>query len=150
MRDTAYSYRNDPSVPAFDDTRPIVIFDGLCVLCSAGVQWMLDRDPNGESRFAVAQDPVPRALYRHYGLDTETFVTFMVLKDGLPYTRWAGILAAAQIMPQPWRALGVAGHIVPEFVGDRIYDWIARNRYRMFPHPERCMIPPRWQKRFLA
>jgi len=50
---TPYSYRNDPAVPAFDDTAPIVIFDGLCVLCSSGVQWMLTRDPAGSSRFAV-------------------------------------------------------------------------------------------------
>ncbi|MBN9247873.1 MAG: DUF393 domain-containing protein, partial [Hyphomicrobium sp.] len=59
----AYSYRDDPAVPSFDDTRPLIIFDGLCVLCSGGVQWMLDRDPAGRSQFAVIQDPLPKALY---------------------------------------------------------------------------------------
>jgi predicted DCC family thiol-disulfide oxidoreductase YuxK len=138
MRATAYSYRHDPAVPAFDDSRPIVIFDGLCVLCSNGVQWMLDRDPNGESRFAVIQDGLPRALYRHYDLDADAFDTFMVLKDGVAHTKWAGVLAAAGTMPQPWRSLGVAGRIVPDAVGDLIYDWVQRNRLKWFGTRDIC------------
>ncbi len=133
-----YSYRDDPAVPAFDDSRPIVIFDGLCVLCSSGVQWMMERDPAGTSRFAVIQDPLPRALYRHYGLDAETFDTFMVLAGGVPYTRWAGVLAAARTMPQPWRALGRAGRLIPGIIGDPVYDWVQRNRLRWFGRREAC------------
>lgn len=141
MRATSYSYRNDPSVPAFDDSHPIVIFDGLCVLCSAGVQWMLDRDPKGRSRFAVIQDPLAAALYRHYGLDANAFDTFMVLADGLAYTRWAGVLAAARTMPQPWRALGMAGRIIPDVLGDRLYDWVQRNRLKWFGKRKTCRRP---------
>jgi predicted DCC family thiol-disulfide oxidoreductase YuxK len=151
MQATAYSYRDDPAVPTFDDTRPIVIFDGMCVLCSSGVQWMLKHDPKGDTRFAVIQDGLPQALYRHYSLDAKAFDTFMVLKDGAPYTRWAGVLAAASTMPQPWRALGVAGRIVPDVVGDRIYDWVQRNRLSWFGERETCSRPePAEAARFLA
>lgn len=141
MDATAYSYRSDPNVPAFDDTRPIVIFDGLCVLCSSGVQWMLDRDPGGDTCFTVIQDPLAQAIYRHYGLDPETFDTFMVLRNGLPYMRWAGILAAARTLPQPWWALGIVGRVVPDFVGDRIYDWVQRNRLKWFGERTSCRRP---------
>ncbi len=48
-----YSYRSDPAVPRFDDSEPLIIFDGNCVLCSSGIEWMLKRDPNGTSRHAV-------------------------------------------------------------------------------------------------
>jgi predicted DCC family thiol-disulfide oxidoreductase YuxK len=148
---TAYSYRNDPAVPAFDDRQPIVIFDGLCVLCSSGVQWMLDHDPNGQSRFAVIQDPLPQALYRHYDLDADAFDTFMVLSDGLPHTRWAGVLAAARTLPQPWRGLGFAGRIIPDVVGDRIYDWVQRNRLKWFGVRDVCRRPSAAEKsRFLV
>jgi predicted DCC family thiol-disulfide oxidoreductase YuxK len=146
-----YSYRNDPSVPAFDDTAPIVIFDGLCVLCASGVQWMLTHDPHGSSRFAVIQDPLPSALYRHYGLDAETFDTFMVLDAGIAYTKWAGVLAAGRTMPQPWRAFAGAGRIVPDFVGDRLYDWVQRNRIGWFGSRDTCRRPTASEKsRFLA
>ena len=141
MSPMPYTYRNDPAVPAFDDTRPLVIFDGLCVLCSSGVAWMLAHDPHGNSRFAVIQDPLPRALYRHYGLDAEAFDTFLVLQDGIPYTRWQGVLAAGRTMPQPWRALAAIGHVVPDWIGDRIYDWVQRNRFRWFGSRNTCRRP---------
>ncbi len=146
----AYSYRSDAEVPAFDDAEPLVIFDGNCVLCSTGVVWMLARDPVGTSRFAIVQSPLPQALYRHYGLNAETFETFMVLWDGVPYLRWSGWLAAARTMPAPWRWLGGLGRIVPDFIGDRIYDWVQRNRFDWFGKRATCFLPDAAQRqRFL-
>lgn len=141
MRAAPYSYRADPNVPRFDDSRPIVVFDGLCVLCSGGVQWMLARDPRGTTRFATVQSPLPRALYQHYGLDPERFDTFMVLAGGRPYLRYAGVLAAARTLPAPWWWLGNAGRIVPGFIGDRVYDWVQRNRFRWFGRRDACLMP---------
>ncbi|HRN85530.1 MAG TPA: DCC1-like thiol-disulfide oxidoreductase family protein [Hyphomicrobium sp.] len=136
-----YSYRADPSVPPFDDTAPLMIFDGHCVLCARGVQWMLARDPDGTSRFAAVQEPIPQALYRHYGLDAERFDTFMVLVGGVPHLRWAGTLAAARTMPAPWRWLGQIGRVVPNAIGDRIYDLVQRNRIRWFGSRDVCFRP---------
>ena len=146
-----YSYRDDPAVPAFDDSSPIVVFDGLCVLCSSGVAWMMRRDPTGTTRFAVIQDPVPRALYRHYGLDADAFDTFMVLSEGVPYTRWSGVLAAARTMPQPWRGLAAAGRLIPDIIGDRLYDWVQRHRLQWFGSRNVCRRPSEAEKaRFLT
>lgn len=138
MNPAPFSYRADPSVPKFDDSAPLVIFDGHCVLCSQGVEWMLRRDPGGSSKFAVVQSEIPRALYLHYGLDPDRFDTFMVLEQGLPRTRWAGVLAAARTLPAPWRWMGVAGRAVPSAIGDRLYDWVQRNRIDWFGAREAC------------
>jgi predicted DCC family thiol-disulfide oxidoreductase YuxK len=141
MPNAAYSYRGDPSVPPFDDSRPIIIFDGLCVLCSSGVQWMLARDPSGSSRFAAIQDAIPQALYRHYGLDAAAFDTFMVLAEGQPYTKWGGLLAAGRTLPAPWRWLSIIGRVVPVWLGDAVYDWVQRNRLRWFGSRQNCLLP---------
>jgi predicted DCC family thiol-disulfide oxidoreductase YuxK len=149
MEPVPYSYRADPAVPKFDDSRPLLIFDGLCVLCSSGVQWMLARDPAGESRFAVIQSPLPRALYQHYHLDAERFDTFMVLSDGVAHVRWRGLLAAARCLPAPWRWLGQLGRVVPTIVGDPIYDFVQRNRLGWFGSRPTCFRPaPAIQSRF--
>ena len=140
-----YSYRADPAVPSFDDAAPLIVFDGHCVLCARGVQWMLARDPDGSSRFAAVQEPIPQALYRHYGLDAERFDTFMVLVDGTPHLRWAGTLAAARTMPAPWRWLGHIGRIVPGFVGDALYNLVQRNRIRWFGSRDVCFCPDELQ-----
>jgi len=136
-----YSYRADPDVPAFDDTVPLVIFDGHCVLCSSGVQWMLARDPNGATHFGTIQSPLPQALYRHYRLDADRFDTFMVLSEGRAYMKWSGLLAAARTMPAPWWWLGEAGRIVPAVIGNIFYDWVQRNRLSWFGKRDVCLAP---------
>jgi predicted DCC family thiol-disulfide oxidoreductase YuxK len=150
MSVATYSYRTDPLVPQFDDSAPLIIFDGMCVLCSTGVNWMLARDPMGLSRFAAIQQEIPQALYRHYGLDAEAFDTFMVLADGIPHTRWAGALAAARTLPAPWAWLGTLGRIVPNYIGDMLYDWVQKNRLRWFGRRSECLMPDLHNsKRFL-
>lgn len=151
MTRQAYSYRHDAAVPAFDDSRPLLIFDGYCVLCSSGVQWMLARDPRGTTQFAAIQDPIARAIYRHYGLDADQFDTFMVLADGVPNVKWAGTLAAARTMPAPWRWLGTLGRIIPPAIGNRLYDWVQRNRIQWFGARATCFLPtPADRRRFLS
>jgi len=145
-----YSYRADSSVPAFDDSNPLYIFDGYCVLCSSGVQWMLGHDPNGKTRFTSVQSPLARAIYMHYGLDPDDFDTFLLLKDGVVYDRWRGWLETARTMPAPWSWLGVAGYIVPGFIGDAVYHIIQKNRFNWFGKRETCLAPDAAMKaRFL-
>ncbi len=145
-----HSYRDDPSVPAFDDGEPLVIFDGMCVLCSSGVQWMLARDPEGETRFCAIQNPLAQALYAHYGLNAARFDTFMVLVDGEAHIKWKGLLAAAETLPSPWRWLGRAGRIIPSLLGDPIYDWVQKNRLRWFGARASCLAPSgALERRFL-
>jgi hypothetical protein len=78
-----YSYRSDPTVPSFADDKALVVFDGVCVLCSGFVRFILKRDRSHAFRLTTAQSPLGQALFRHYGLDTETFETNLVLADGL-------------------------------------------------------------------
>lgn len=142
-----YSYRSDPSVPSFDDSEPLIIFDGLCVLCASGVRFMLARDPSGRSRFATIQTPLPQALYRHFRLDPDRFDTFMVLAGGRPYIKWAGVLAAARTMPAPWRWLADLGRVIPHVIGDRLYDWVQRNRIAWFGARPQCLVPDNAKRR---
>lgn len=136
-----FSYRADPAVPSFDDSAPLLIFDGHCVFCSAAVDWHLKQDPNGATRFAAIQSPLARALYIHYGLDADQFDTFMVLKNGVPYLRYRGWLEAAKSMPSPWKWLGYLGHVIPTPIGDAVYDFLQRNRVNWFGERKSCFVP---------
>src|SRR5688500_1824381 len=81
----AYSYHGDPAVPAFPDDKALVVFDGVCVLCSGFARFILKRDRDFAFRLATAQSPLGQALFRHYGLDAREFETNLVLADGLAY-----------------------------------------------------------------
>jgi predicted DCC family thiol-disulfide oxidoreductase YuxK len=135
------SYRTNDGVPAFDDSETIYIFDGYCVLCSEGVKWMIRRDPKGKSKILAVQTPLARAIYSHYALDPDRFDTFLVLKGGVAYAKWRGWLEAAKTMPAPWRWLGFLGHLIPDFIGDPVYDLIQRNRFDWFGRRGDCLVP---------
>ena len=66
MTSPAFSYRDDPAVPAFPDDRPLIVFDGVCVLCSASARFVLRHDEAGRFRLTAAQSSVGQALYRHH------------------------------------------------------------------------------------
>jgi len=144
-----YSYRSDPAVPAFPDDKALVVFDGVCVLCSGFARFILKRDRDFAFRLATAQSPLGQALFRHYGLDTEAFETNLVLADGLPYGKLDTVAVVGERLAGPWRAFRLL-RLLPRFFADWLYDCIARNRYALFGRTEPCMIaPPEWRDRFI-
>jgi predicted DCC family thiol-disulfide oxidoreductase YuxK len=144
-----YSYRADPAVPAFPDDKALVVFDGVCVLCSGFAKFILKRDPACAFRLTTAQSPIGQALFRHYGLDTETLEPNLVLIDGHPYAKLDTVVAVGKRLGGGWRLLSVL-RAIPRPIGDWLYDRVARNRYRLFGRHDRCMMPePQWRERFI-
>jgi hypothetical protein len=85
-----YSWRDDPSVPAFADDRPTLIFDGHCVLCSSFAQFILRHDRERRFRLLAAQTPLGAALYRHLGLLPTEYETNILLEDGRAWFKSEG------------------------------------------------------------
>ena len=141
-----YSYRRDAAVPDFADDRPLFIFDGVCVLCSSGVRWLIRRDPAGRFRFATAQSPLGRAIYAHYGGDMQE--TYLLLDQGRVYVKSDGYLRIAPNFGGFYRALAALAPLVPRTLRDGAYDLVARHRYRWFGKTDYCaLIPPELKER---
>lgn len=146
----AFSYRADPSVPAFPDDKPVIIFDGHCVLCSGWATFVLTRDRRKHFRLLTAQSDLGRALYMHYGLDPQEYETNILLEDGIAHFRSAGSVRMAAGLGWPWRAARVFGWLPSRFA-DWAYDTVARNRLNWFGRRESCYLPaPDDADRFLS
>ena len=144
-----YSYRNDPAVPGFPDDKSLIVFDGVCVLCSGWARFVLRRDHAFAFRMTTAQSPLGQALFRHYGLDTEDFETNLVITGGRAYAKLDTVAEVGRRLGGVWR-LASALRLLPRPIADRLYDRIATNRYRLFGRTDSCMIPPpEWRKRFI-
>jgi predicted DCC family thiol-disulfide oxidoreductase YuxK len=144
-----YSYRVDPAVPPFPDDKALVVFDGVCVLCSGFARFILKRDRAFAFRLTTAQSPLGQALYRHYGLDTSEFETNLVIADGRAYAKLDSVAAVGERLGGPWRALALL-RLLPRWFADWLYDRVALNRYGLFGRTESCMIPPpAWRERFI-
>lgn len=132
-----YSYRNDPAVPEFPDDRPVIIFDGFCVFCSGWARFVLRFDRAARFRLLPAQTPLGQALYVHYGLNPGNYETNILIEDGVAWFKSEGSLRMAKGLGFPW-SLATIFRMLPLSLRDALYEFIARNRFRLMGHRETC------------
>lgn len=149
-RHEAYSYRRDACVPPFPDDRPIIVFDGHCAMCSGWARIVLKCDRSGLYRLLPAQTPLGRALYVHYGLDSNDYETNLLIENGRAYIKAESSIRMAENLGFPFSLARVL-RALPLRVADRIYEFVARNRFRLFGRTAQCLVSlPGWEDRFLA
>jgi len=131
------------------DADAIVLFDGVCNLCSGFVQFILPRDDEGKYRFASLQSDVGRALLAEHDLPRDELDSVVLIEGGESYVKSAAILRIATGLGGVYRFLSPFRYL-PRSVRDRLYDFVADHRYRWFGKKDRCMMPSEdVQSRFL-
>ena len=133
-----------------ETTHPILLFDGVCNLCNASVQFVLKRDTAGQFRFASLQSAAGQELLGQFEQAPADLSTVVLIEDGRLYTKSDAALRAARRLPGLW-ALLYGFIVLPRPLRNMVYDWIARNRYRWFGKEEQCMLPrAEWRERFIG
>ena len=128
---------------------PIVLFDGVCNLCDDFVQFVMKRDKAGLFRFAPLQSEAGRILLNHFNLDENAIDTVVLVENGKAHTKSTAALRTARNIGGVW-SLTYIFIILPKFIRNNAYDFIAKNRYRWFGKKDTCMIPtPEVRARFL-
>jgi predicted DCC family thiol-disulfide oxidoreductase YuxK len=126
----------------------LVLFDGVCVLCSGWVRFLIERDRDLFFRFTPIQSPYGRALAERLGIDTETPETNAVVNGGRAYFKADSAIEALTHLPR-WRWVRIFT-ILPRPVRNWLYDRVARNRDQLFGKHESCMVPtPELMRRFV-
>lgn len=132
-----------------NEPHPIIVFDALCVLCSAHAQFVLKHDRRGHFRLASMQAEAGSALYRRFGIDPARPETLVVVVGERALRDSDAVLAIWSGIGWPWRALA-ALRWVPRVARDPFYRMVARNRYRWFGVRETCWMPaPEYRDRML-
>jgi predicted DCC family thiol-disulfide oxidoreductase YuxK len=145
-----FSYRSDPAVPSFPDDRPIIIFDGMCVLCSGFARFILRNDREGRFRLLAAQTPIGAALYRHFQLDPVGYETSILLEDGIVWLKSEAAIRIFRRLGFPWSLASMA-RLLPRAARDWLYDIVATHRLRWFGARTTCFLPdPSQADRFIG
>jgi len=132
----------------------LVLYDGVCGLCSSLLQFLLTHDRRGAFAFASLQSATGRSVVEDFGGDPKELTSFYVLANYR--TRHSQIFAKSQAalfvagqLGWPWKAAIIA-RVLPSALLDRAYNVVARNRYRVFGRFERCLAPrPEFRDRFV-
>ncbi len=133
-------------VPVYDTSKPLFIFDGVCVLCSGGVRWIMARDKAGKFNFCSAQSPLGQALYARNGLNFDE--TYLIVDGGRAYTKSDGYLHMCSVLGGGWHILRITA-LIPRPLRDWVYAIIARNRYRWFGKTDYCALLSDAQRKML-
>jgi predicted DCC family thiol-disulfide oxidoreductase YuxK len=123
-----------------DIKNPVILFDGVCNLCSGAVQFIIRHDPERNFRFASLQSQFGEGVMKHFGLPINEFNSFILLENGKIYTRSTAALKIAKKLKGGW-SLASGFIIVPRFIRDAVYNLIAAKRYKWFGKKESCWIP---------
>ena len=132
----------------------LVLYDGVCGLCSRLLQFLLRHDHRRVFDFASLQSATGRAIVERCGGDPRELTSFYVLADyrtsnSRVFTQSDAALFVAGELGWPWRMARLM-RMAPKRVRDRAYDLMARTRYRVFGRYEHCLIPSKeFRSRFI-
>ena len=122
------------------DNNPTILFDGVCNFCNGAVNFTIKRDKKRTLKFAPLQSDAGQQLLRQFNLSTNQFNSFVFIEKGVVYTQSTAALKVSKYLTTFWPLLQ-GFIIVPAFIRDGIYNFIAKNRYKWFGKKEQCMMP---------
>lgn len=129
---------------------PLILFDGVCNLCSASVQFIIKHDRNELFRFAALQSPIGEELTSQSGEPQDTKLDSVLLyHNNEIYRKSSAALHTLKLLGGIW-AVSYVFIIIPSPIRDAVYDFIGKRRYRWFGKKDQCWLPDEsLKKRFL-
>lgn len=128
-----------------NDEKVILLFDGYCNLCNSSVNFVLKHDRKNRFRFAALQSQPGIALLKQYTIIPGITDSVVVIEQGKAYLRSSAGLRIAANLGFPWNSALVL-YIIPAFLRNPVYDFIARNRYRWYGKRDTCRLPDAAEK----
>ena len=130
--------------------KQLVLFDGVCNLCDASVQYIIKHDKNNAFLFTALQSEVGQQIIKEFNIDTNKIDSIILYSNehGISYKSTAALKIASKL-GFPRNLLSVF-LIIPSIIRNWVYDYIAKNRYKWYGKKEECMIPtPDLKSKFL-
>lgn len=119
---------------------PVILFDGVCNFCNGAVNFTIKRNKDKTIKFAPLQSEAGRELVKQYGLPENDMRSFLFIENEKMYNRSTAALRVCRHLKGLW-PLCYGFIIVPPFIRNGVYDFIAKNRYKWFGQKEECMVP---------
>jgi predicted DCC family thiol-disulfide oxidoreductase YuxK len=118
----------------------IVLFDGVCNLCNSSVQFIIKHDKQNRFKFAALQSEIGVELTKKHKIDVAKTDSIILIKNEKHFIKSSAVLRIAKELSGAY-PLFFAFLIIPSFIRNLVYDYIARNRYKWYGKKESCMTP---------
>ena len=130
--------------------KKIILFDGVCNLCDASVQYIIKHDKKDVFRFVALQSKLGEKIINYIGVDRSKTDSIVVYEPKIAYyTKAEAALIIAKELGG-WISMLTIFSILPKFIQNFGYDIVAKNRYKLYGKKEKCMVPtPEISAKFL-
>jgi predicted DCC family thiol-disulfide oxidoreductase YuxK len=129
--------------------KKIILFDGVCNLCNSSVTFVIQRDKKDLFRFAALQEPAGQLLIEKHQIDIAKTDSIILIDGDKAYVKSTAALKVARHLGGAYPLL-YGFMIIPNFIRNWVYDYVAKNRYKWYGKKESCMIPtPELKSKFL-
>jgi predicted DCC family thiol-disulfide oxidoreductase YuxK len=121
--------------------KKIILFDGLCNLCDSAVQFVIQHDKKDVFRFVALQSELGQQILKHIGINPINIDSVILYEPGIAYYYKSD--AALQIAKNlgGFFHFGTFFRFIPTGISNKLYDYIAKNRYKWYGKKETCLIP---------
>ncbi|KAG8379849.1 hypothetical protein BUALT_Bualt07G0132200 [Buddleja alternifolia] len=120
------------------DSRPIMLFDGVCNLCNGGVKFVRDNDRQRNIRFEALQSEAGKKLLQRSGRAPDDISSVVLVEKDRSYIKSEAVLKIMEYINLPFPQLAFFMQFVPLFIRDFVYENIADNRYNIFGRSDSC------------
>lgn len=128
-------------VPAcLNNVERVVLFDGVCNLCNNNVLFLIRKDKSQRLKFCSVQSPAGQAILSWLNLPLDVHESILLLEAGRLYEKSDAVLHIAYHLPWYLRWI-FAGKLLPRFIRDKLYLFVARNRYKIMGRKNVCAVP---------
>ncbi|MDD7887681.1 thiol-disulfide oxidoreductase DCC family protein [Flavivirga sp. 57AJ16] len=130
--------------------KKLILFDGVCNLCNSSVQYVIKNDKKNIFMFTALQSDVGKDLIKQFNIDTQkTDSILLYTPENSLVSKSTAALKIARHLGFPQNLMSVF-FIIPPFIRNWVYDYIAKNRYKWYGKKDACMIPtPELKSKFL-
>ncbi len=125
-----------------DESKSIILFDGVCNLCDRSVRWVHKNDKSDQFLYHSLQSDFAKNVLKEHDLSSTALDTMVLVSNGKVYTRSSAALQIAKKLRFPWPMLSVF-FIIPPFLRNAVYNFVAKHRYKWFGEKEEvCEFDP--------
>jgi len=121
-----------------EETKPLILFDGICNLCNGAVDFIQKRDKQKQFHFVALQSELGQELIRQFNISEETD-SVILIKNNRVFLESDAAIEIVRMLPVPWKWFGVL-NVFPVKLRNKIYRWIALNRYLWFGKRNECRL----------
>ena len=127
----------------------IILFDGVCNLCNASVNFVIKRDKNDVFRFAALQSEIGKKYVLKFNINPNETDSIILIDNDKCYVKSTAALYITKSMSGAY-PLFFSFIVIPTFIRNLVYDYVAKNRYKWYGKKESCMVPtPELKGKFL-